>query len=242
MKKEAFEMLKEAETSWWYFGRARAIRAVLTRSSVNAVAGPILDFGAGFGGMFAELKRLGSEVYAYEPDAAARAEAATRGYIVTYATYEEALSRRYALVGLFDVVEHIEDDLSFLQSLHEALTPDGLLIITVPAFTFLWREHDVMNKHFRRYTRLSLTTLLQKTGYEPVGLSYWNMLLFFPAALVRLMGHSGSSSLADGFLNWIFTLVVTVEAFFIRLFSLPFGVSLVVVARKSNVTINKDNL
>lgn len=192
----------------------------------------MLDFGAGYGAMYSECKQLGSPVYAFEPDAAARAIAATRGYKAIYGTKEEALSRRYARIGLFDVVEHIEDDRAFLQSLHGALTPDGLLVITVPAFSFLWSEHDVSHGHFRRYTRQSLATLLQETEYEIMGLSYWNMILFLPAALVRLTGHSGTSTLASGLLNRILTLVVTVEAFCIRMFSLPFGVSLIVIARE----------
>lgn len=232
MKKEAFALLKEAETSWWYFGRARAIRALFKRANVEKANGSVLDFGAGFGGMFNELKRLGSDVYAYEPDTMACAEAGTRGYKATYSTREEALSRRYSIIGLFDVVEHIEDDNAFLQSLHEALMPDGLLIITVPAFPFLWSEHDVMNKHFRRYTRQSLTTALQTTGYKIIAISYWNMLLFFPAALVRLVGRSGSSTLARGFLNWVLSLVVAAESFLIQMFSLPFGISLVAIVRK----------
>lgn len=234
MKKEAFELLKEAETSWWYKGRASAIRALLARSGVKEGNGPVLDYGAGYGGMHDELERLGPYVYAYEPDASARAEAATRGYTTTYTTKEEALSRRYARVGLFDVVEHIEDDRAFLQSLHEALTPSGLLVITVPAFPFLWSEHDVMNNHFRRYTRRSLTAVLEETGYEMLAVSYWNMLLFFPATLVRLMGHSGSSTLAGGFLNRVLTVVVAFESLLIQMFSLPFGVSLVAIARKKD--------
>lgn len=234
MKQEAFALLKKAEKSWWYFGRAHAVRAVLNRVGIKTTNGAVLDFGAGFGGMFAELKRLSHDVYAFEPDTTARAVAATRGYRATYSTKEEALLHRYTQIGLFDVIEHIEDDITFLRSLHQVLTPDGLLIFTVPVFPLIWNDHDVMNDHFRRYTKRSFITTLRTTGYEVVAISHWNMFLFLPAMFVRLMGYSGSSSFTDGFLNRILVCIVWVESLLIRMFSLPFGISLVVVARQSN--------
>ena len=236
MKKEGFDLLGEAEQSWWYKGRALAIRATLARARVVVPIRPVLDFGAGFGGMYAELARLSSQIDAFEPDADARAVAAQNGYTSTYTTAEEALSKQYGLIGLFDVIEHIEDDLFFLRSLHEALVPEGLLVITVPAFQFLWSEHDVTHQHFRRYSKRSLTDLLTGAGYEIVAISYWNTLLFIPAAVVRLLGRSGSSALGlSGFVNALFLFVVTIESKILRFFPLPFGVSLVVVARKKHV-------
>ena len=233
MKKEAFDLLREAEQSWWYKGRALAIRSMLARAGVSSPVESVLDFGAGFGGMYAELARLSTHVYAFEPDANARAIAAQHGYASTYTTSAEALSRQYGLIGLFDVIEHIEDDLFFLRSLHEALTPDGLLIITVPAFQFLWSEHDIAHQHFRRYSKNSLSRLLSGAGYEIIAISYWNTLLFIPAAVVRLLGRSGSSALGlSGFINTLLLLMVTIESKILHLCPLPFGVSLVVVARK----------
>ncbi|MFA5942653.1 MAG: class I SAM-dependent methyltransferase [Candidatus Paceibacterota bacterium] len=233
MKKEAFELLREMERSWWYRGRAFAIRAVLARARVAVPVESILDFGAGYGGMYAELVRFGRQIYAFEPDADARAGAARRGYASVYGTAENALSEPYDLIGLFDVIEHIEDDESFLRSLDKALAPGGQLVITVPAFKFLWSEHDVTHRHFRRYDRRSLSGVLSRAGYEVVVMSYWNMLLFIPAAVMRLLGHSGSSALGlssviDSFLRGI----VAVESKMARFFALPFGVSLVAVARK----------
>lgn len=235
MKKEAFELLREAEQSWWYRGRALVIRAMLTRARIVAPLDPILDFGAGFGGMYSELSRLSSDVYASEPDADARTVAAMRGYVSTYATDAEALSKHYGLIGLFDVIEHIEDDKAFLLSLREALTPEGVLAITVPAFQFLWNEHDVVHQHFRRYNKRSLFRLLSDTGYESVTMSYWNTFLFIPAAAVRLLGRSGSSALGfSGFINTLVLVIVTIESKVLRFCSLPFGISLVVIARKKN--------
>lgn len=233
MKKEAFALLREAERSWWYRGRALAIKATLRRARIVLPVESILDFGAGFGGMYAELSRIGSPVYAFEPDANAGMIAAQHGYASTYTTAEEALSKRYGLIGLFDVIEHIKDDKEFILSLHNSLTPGGLLAITVPAYTFLWSEHDVTHQHFRRYDKHSLSGLLSIAGYEILAISYWNTFLFIPAAVVRLLGRSGSSALGlSGFLNSLLLFVVSIESKILRFCQLPFGVSLVVVARK----------
>jgi SAM-dependent methyltransferase len=236
MKKEAFALLQEAEQSWWYKGRALAIRAMLARARVVTPLGSVLDFGAGFGGMYAELARLSPQVDAFEPEEGARTVAARQGYVTTYTTAGEALAKQYSLIGLFDVIEHIEDDTGFLLSLHTALTPDGLLAITVPAFQFLWSEHDVVHQHFRRYSKRALSELLARAGYEIVILSYWDTLLFLPAALTRLLGNSGSSALRlSGFVNALLLSMVTLESKILRFCSLPFGVSLVVIARRKHV-------
>lgn len=236
MKKEAFQLLHEAESSWWYKGRSLAIRAMLARAKIAGPVDSVLDFGAGFGGMYPELARLSPRVDAFEPDESARAIASQQEYTNTYTTAAEALSKHYSVIGLFDVIEHIEDDAAFLQSLREALTPDGLIVITVPAFQFLWSEHDVAHQHFRRYNKRSLRALLSGAGYEIAAISYWNMLLFIPAALVRLLGRSGSSALGvSGFVHTLLLFVVTLESKILRFILLPFGISLIAVVRKSNI-------
>ena len=235
MRKEAFKLLQQAEQSWWYKGRALVIRAMIARARIATPLESILDFGAGFGGMYSELARLSPRVYAFEPDASARTVAAQHAYAFSYSTVEEALSRRYELIGLFDVIEHIEDDKTFLLSLHKALMPNGLLAITVPACPFLWSEHDAVCQHFRRYTKRSLSNLLTNAGYEVLTMSYWDTFLFLPAALMRFLGKSGSSALAlPNFLNKLLLLVVEVESKILRVCSFPFGVSLIVIARKKS--------
>jgi len=233
MRRESFTLLHKAENSWWYYGRSLAVRALLRRSGVREKAASILDFGAGNGGMYPVLARLGTRVYAFEPDKEARSIASKHGYEKVYESADEALTQRYDLIGLFDVVEHIEDDVAFLRSLHKALVPGGVLAITVPAFMFLWSTHDVAHHHFRRYTRRSLLKLLRETGYEVSATSYWNMVLLFPAAAVRLTNRSGAETLTPPpFINTILKFIVGAEAILLRLISFPFGISLVSIARK----------
>jgi len=219
------------ENSWWYRGRAAVVRAVLDR--IDSPDGQrILDFGAGYGGMHDELARRG-EVYAFEPDVEAQSQAKKKNYRAIYDSERAALGRRYDLIGLFDVLEHIEDDRAFLERAHDALEENGKLIITVPAMPFLWSVHDVMHHHFRRYTRETLRHALIRAGYTVEYLSHWNAALFVPAALTRLLGRSGESSfMLPRFLDTIFHTLIRTESALMRLTPLPFGISLVALARK----------
>ncbi|MDO8553006.1 MAG: class I SAM-dependent methyltransferase [bacterium] len=232
MERNAFKLLSDMEKSWWYRGRAAAIHAGLAKCGAKR-AEDVLDFGAGYGGMYKDLSRIGKNIYAYEPDAEAREAASKRGYLRALSTESEALGRAYDLIGLFDVVEHIEHDREFLVKAHGALKSGGHLAITVPAFQFLWGIHDVNHHHFRRYTKASMRAVLNDAGFEVEYASYWNMLLFIPAALMRLLGRSGDSSLRmPRLLNAIFFAVVKIESMLIRFISLPFGTGLLIIARK----------
>lgn len=192
-----------------------------------------LDFGAGFGGMRDELSKIASRVYAFEPHEEARLAAKRRGYTEIFSRESEALGRKYNLIGLFDVVEHIENDREFLIRAHGALKGGGRLAITVPAFQFLWSIHDTNHHHFRRYTKTSMHDVLHQAGFNVEYASYWNMILFIPAAFMRLIGKSGESALSlSGWLDAVFFAVIKIESILMRWFPLPFGISLVIIARK----------
>lgn len=232
MERGAFKLLNQMERSWWYRGRIAAVRAALFRSDILQ-ATEVLDYGAGFGGMSGTLSTFSNSIDAYEPDGEARVALAARGYRHVFVSDTEALAHHYDLIGLFDVVEHIEHDGAFLKAAHDALKEGGVLAITVPAFPFLWSAHDVSHRHFRRYTKASMRALLESFGYKVEYISYWNMLLFLPAAVMRLFGRTGESAL--GLPRWIDTLffaVVKLESLVMRHMPLPFGTGLVVVARK----------
>lgn len=233
MERKAFELLNQMERSWWYRARARVSRTALERAHVLRVA-DVLDFGAGFGGMYESLRQSGERIYAFEPDKEADAAARKRGYADVFPTEEAALTANtYDLIGAFDVVEHIENDHAFLRHAFASLKPGGHIVITVPAFPFLWSIHDVNHHHYRRYTKASMTAALETSGFEVVYKSYWNMCLSIPAGLMRLLGRSGEGALALPYwLDTIFYTVLSIENVLMKFTSLPFGTSLVVVARK----------
>ncbi len=88
-------------------------------------------------------------------------------------------------VGLFDVVEHIQDDVGFLRGVHQTLAPNGLVFITVPALHSLWSYEDVHAGHFRHYRHGELQRLLVKSGFQVEYSSYFFSMLPLPIFALR---------------------------------------------------------
>lgn len=88
------------------------------------------------------------------------------------------------VIGAFDVIEHIEDDVRVLKELARVLRPGGLLLLTVPQHAYLWNYFDQVSCHIRRYSRRDLMEKLDGAGFEPVeAVSFVSLLL--PALLLR---------------------------------------------------------
>src|SRR5690242_65421 len=163
------EMARTEEHHWWFRGRRDVIEAVLRRYLPPASHRRILDVGCGTGGNLPLLQRFG-HVEGLEGS-----------------TDALALCRR-RLGPDFPLHQgHIPDAVGALRGLRSALAPDGLLVLTVPAFGFLWSEHDEVHHHQRRYTVDMLTGQLSAAGLRPRWSSYFNSLLFPPIAAVRLL-------------------------------------------------------
>lgn len=236
MEKKLLTILKDSENSWWYKGRTYSLKSLLATSDQGNFF-PVLDFGAGFGAMFSYLRAFG-EVDGYEIDAEAAKHALSRGYKEVFTTVAALIknNKRYSLIGAFDVVEHIEKDYEALLLMHALLVSDGVLLVSVPAYNFLWSEHDDQNHHFRRYTKKELIQLFQKTGFEIVRVSYWNTLLFPVAVIARLIFRKGGGEALTPttFINALLTSIVFAESKILRLFSFPFGTGLVAVCKKKS--------
>lgn len=92
----------------------------------------------------------------------------------------------YDLVCAFDVIEHVKEHQRAVDEMQRVCTSDGLVCVTVPAFMFLWNQHDDVNHHERRYKMDELERLFGKSG-KIVFSSYFNFWLFFPIAFFRLL-------------------------------------------------------
>lgn len=144
----------------------------------------------------------------------------------------------FTLITALDVIEHVEDDIGALKALHSRLVNDGVAVITVPAYMFLWSAHDEVNQHKRRYTAKELASKLAAAGFSIEKLSYFNTLLFPIVYVVRklnnMLGRDGASDveMPGGVANFILTKIFGLEKYLLRFMDLPFGVSIVAVARK----------
>lgn len=138
---------------------------------------------------------------------------------------------------MLDVLEHIDDDAGALAALHDLLRPRGRLLITVPAYQWLWSGHDVVAHHRRRYTARQLRSRLAEAGFAVSYLSYFNTFLFPLIATKRLLsrisGWEGGSDMEAGtspVASRVLRTVFGAERHLLRWFRLPFGVSIVVLA------------
>ena len=173
------------EDSFWFRHRNQVICSLASSFPPDGV---FFDVGGGNGFVAKALQDQGQTTVLVEPGGQGVANAMKRGVINVVQSMwspQTVNAGVAAAVGLFDVVEHIEDDLQFLQGVYETLAPDGLVFITVPAFTLLWSSEDVHAGHFRRYRLSQLRALLQKAGFRVEFSSYFFCPLALPIFLLR---------------------------------------------------------
>lgn len=199
----------------------------------------ILEAGCGTGGNLPMLSSLG-RVSAFELDTGACEVARSRGFDAREGRLPEAhpfVSERFDLIVLLDVLEHVEADQASLDALARLLEPGGRLILTVPAFPFLWSGHDDQHHHFRRYRRPQLRAGIEAAGLEVQRISYFNTFLFPLVVMVRAFRkfsgskHSDEEAVPPGSLNAALEMIFSSERFLLPRMSFPFGVSLVAVCR-----------
>lgn len=232
---------------WWFRARAELLMAHLRDLLGGRRQLRILKVGAG-PGRTSELLREFGDVTSVEYDGGCcHFTRQLTGIEMIQASITELPfpSDSFDLVCCFNVIEHVERDQDGVGELKRVCRPGGLVCVTVPAFMFLWSQHDEVNHHQRRYTASSLSEAMN--GLEPVFESYFNFWLFFPIALFRLLASllprkqradSGSdffavqSSLLDKVFYWIFH----TETWLIgNRFRLPVGVSVLSTRRKNSV-------
>jgi hypothetical protein len=144
------------------------------------------------------------------------------------------------VVAALDGLEHIGDDVGALETLGDALVPGGLLMVTVPAYGWLWGPHDELNHHVRRYSRRDLRAAVEAAGFEVERTTYFNSLLFPVAAAVRLarrylIRHQEATAhlaVPGRTVNELLTRVFAAERRVLRHVDLPFGVSVLALARR----------
>ncbi len=178
------------ENSYWFSHRNDCILSVIKK---NPPSGPILDVGGGNGFVTQGIIHSGFEAILLEPGLTGVLNAKNGRHIpeVIWSTFEEAGFRPASLdaVGLFDVIEHIEDDRSFLREICAALKPGGLVYVTCPAHQGLWSASDHYAQHFRRYNRHMVEKLVEGL-FRLEYFTYFFAVLVLPVFLLRTVPYT----------------------------------------------------
>ena len=152
----------------------------------------IFDIGGGNGFVSMGLNNAGFDMVLVEPGKVGAFQAKQRGVEnVICATTDTAKFKKNSLpaVGIFDVIEHIEDDMAFLYSISTLTKKNGRLYITVPSYSFLWSASDVAAGHFRRYTINNICQKLKSAGFEIEYASYFFQFLPLPVWFFRSLPY-----------------------------------------------------
>jgi SAM-dependent methyltransferase len=227
---------------------------MVDRYSLPSDETKFLDIGCGTGAVIqgimenTSLKITGSEIYLngllYAKKKLPNIE------FVQFDVTQGKLPEKFDMIGAFDVIEHIEADVTAISNIYEMLNEGGYLLVTVPQYSFLWSRLDEIVRHKRRYSRKELLSKLRQPGFV---ISYCSSFLFtlFPLMLVsRIFDRSkkGNKTTEVEFksrvqfpkiLNWIFDKVMRIDEILIDFgISLPYGGSLLVVAKKHTPNIS----
>lgn len=227
------------QRNWWFVSRRRTILSLLKNTNKQA---RMLDIGCAGGSLLHDLKNAGFEnVSGTDLSAEAVAHCIARGLPVYQMDAHNLQFEKdsFDLLIASDSLEHFEFDEKALANWHSILKPGGRILIFVPAYTFMWSGHDVVNHHYRRYTKTELVKKMQAAGFEVKRKGYWNFAMFFPTAIFRILKRSKKSAQAKdqlsgfgGFSNKVLTGWMSVENTIFRMVPFPCGVSVFVEAVK----------
>ena len=241
---ELAAMLAHDEAHWWYRGRRRILAAVLDGLALPRRPA-ILDAGCGSGRTLDDLAARGT-VAGVDTSALAVTAARRRGHADVHIAAVERLpfaDRTFDLVTCLDVIEHTPDDRATLAELLRVTRPGGTLVVTVPAYQSLFSAHDEINGHYRRYRAAGLRLAAAEAGWISLADTYFNSVLFAPAAVIRLARRHRASNRSEltftpHLLDRALELPLAREAKLIAGgHRLPFGLSLLMVLRRPGASL-----
>lgn len=243
MNENVYDELAKAEFKhWWCVGR-RAILADMVTREIDGGKMRALDIGCGLGLNAKILQTKAKDVIGIESsrqaiDAATKLNPGLKIYKGVFPNVP--LEGVFDIITMFDVLEHCDNDVAVLEKIKTVLAPNGTLALTVPAFQWLWTEHDTIVQHKRRYTKKELVKKLENAGFTIQRATYFNTLLFPAIVLLRTMRKifglkqtASDYTLPNPILNALFKAMFKCEKYLLRYCDLPIGISILCIATTS---------
>lgn len=238
-------MLRQQDRHWWYRGRRAVLRALIQRHGGLPEAGVrILEAGCGPGGNLAMLGAFGPvDAFDADPWSVEQAQMRYASARLMPGSLPDGLPAElagpYDLIAALDVIEHLDQPVAALKTLAARLGPEARLLVTVPAYPWMFSAHDRAHHHRRRYTAGLLRQHLAEAGLEPMHLTHFNAVLLLPALLVRGLQRVFPSLEGDderhgstGWINAGLARLFAAEAPIAARLGLPVGLSIGCVARR----------
>jgi SAM-dependent methyltransferase len=229
------------ERHWWYAARRTILEQVLQRVfDAGVPSGTLYDLGCGVGANLEVLEKFGPTIGVdTSPEAIefCTKKGMTNVIRADLNRLDGIPDESGSVVVLADVIEHLDDERPCLEASRRALRPRGALIVTVPAYMFLWSPADDLNHHHRRYTAGTLRQVIEPL-FTIEHLTYFNTLLFAPVlggrVLEKILNRGGDdmAHVPREPVNAILRQVFALESKIVPRMRLPFGVSLLCIARK----------
>lgn len=248
---EGFDLTDENSGSWWVDSRNRLFKSLVSKNLRKNETTEFLEIGCGVGDFITHLtseKKLeitGSEIYIKGLKYAKRKLPNIN--FVQLDIAQGRIDKNYDLIVSFDVLEHIEHDLDAIANLKSMLKEEGKLILSVPQHQFMWSSIDYIVKHKRRYSRKDLIQKLNQNGLEVEYCTSFVFTLFPFMYIYRLLGKKRDVEVLDkiklekmvsfsNITNFFCNSIMRFDEFLInRGVSLPFGGTLIIIAKKKNV-------
>jgi SAM-dependent methyltransferase len=221
---------------WWWRARESLLLELLRELDLPGSPPTILDVGCGDGLFFDRLAELG-DVWGVEPETRAVSADGPWASRIHHASFDAGFDpgRRFSLILMLDVLEHMQDAAAALRHAADLLLPGGVIVVTVPAFQSLWTSHDLLNHHFTRYDAGSFRALAARAGVQIHSMRYFFHWLFPLKLIARGVEKvtrraPQSPGLPPRWLNQALIGFCRLEQNLTRRLPLPFGSSLLVIA------------
>jgi len=227
--------IKNQEKHWWFQARKKIIEQIISDINLKKKIN-ILDFGAGSGVNLDMLRKHGL-VDIHEQNKYART-AIKKKQIEIKNLYSTLKIKKnfYDLILMADVIEHVKQPKQLLKNLKKFLKKDGRILVTVPAYQFLFSKKDKVLGHYRRYDKKGLKKELK--GFKIENISYFNTFLCIPIVIMTLLNKllkrdyiEKVETTPNFILNKLCYAIFVTEKYFIKYFNLPFGISIYVLAK-----------